>query len=508
VVALGASSAFAQGVAYQMSSNVRSVRAEGLAEAVGQVTLTSTSAGTVTALSTISFDFGVDIISDENVTGQPDPTDTVDANFATPTAGTCTEADLTADDVIDGSVLFLEFDATCTIQVGNTITIKGIRVNANDAGVGATINAKGTATAPSGGAPITFFIVNTVAVAEVQTAFDIEITASTPVLTCNANEIAYDDVFTDDDYDDESDPGGALETVAETRLISVKITEEFNQAFSDATDETGYAPYTGGETDMTFTITFKDVPTDVNIELVDIILDSSGSLLTLGGIAAGDDADGEGDDIEFAFDITATRSSGDNEEIALLFAATTSEAIDSVGAGFNVDVAVSFEAGDLDTDVPAFVDNEVEDLGVTVSDCLSILLFPWVANTGDGVYDTGFAIANTSLDPAAIGTEGQEGKVTMYFFRNTGSNNPASVVMDSSLGAGETTTGVLSSMVSGSFLGYAIAICEFQMGHGFAFINSPQPGTGGQAFQGYLGLSLSNPRSLGFVGDTTESAGQ
>jgi hypothetical protein len=130
---------------------------------------------------------------------------------------------------------------------------------------------------------------------------------------------------------------------------------------------------------------------------------------------------------------------------------------------------------------------------VSVNICATYLLFPWVANTGDGNYDTGFAISNTTADPTVIGTAAQAGSVTMYFFRSDGTNNPSPVTLSSSLPAGQTTTYVLSSLGS-AFTGYTIAVCNFQLGHGFAFINNPRPGTGGAFSQGYLALSVTNPR--------------
>jgi len=130
---------------------------------------------------------------------------------------------------------------------------------------------------------------------------------------------------------------------------------------------------------------------------------------------------------------------------------------------------------------------------VTITVCATYLLFPWVANTGDGNYDTGFAISNTTADPAVIGTTPQSGAVTMYFWRADGTNNPAPVTISASLAAGQTATYVLSSLGS-PFVGYTIAVCNFQLGHGFAFINNPRPGTGGAFSQGYLALSVTNPR--------------
>jgi len=152
-----------------------------------------------------------------------------------------------------------------------------------------------------------------------------------------------------------------------------------------------------------------------------------------------------------------------------------------------------------------------------VAVCATYLLFPWVANTGNGSLDTGFAIANTTLDPAVIGTTGETGTVTMYFFRATtgavsGSTggNPAAVTIGPSAGLapGDTVTGVLSQMVTGPFSGYAIAVCNFQLGHGFAFLSNPSPGTGGAFAEGYLADVITNPRLPTVALFGTEASGQ
>lgn len=153
--------------------------------------------------------------------------------------------------------------------------------------------------------------------------------------------------------------------------------------------------------------------------------------------------------------------------------------------------------------VPQFAAGSTSTV-VNVSVCASYLLFPWVANTGDGAYDTGFAIANTTAD--TVGTTAQTGNVTLNFFRNTGTNHPPAVTIATGLAAGGTATAVLSQVVTGSFLGYVIAVCDFQMAHGFAFLNSPSPATGGQFAQGYLAISVNNPR-LGAPIAAIESAG-
>jgi hypothetical protein len=451
-----ASTAKAQ-VAFQMSSNVRTVRAEGLAEAVGALTLTVTTNGDISALSTIAIDYGVDIVADENTAGHPDPGVVITG------AGACfAGATFDAGD-IDGGVLIIEYPALTSCVVGNSIVISGIRVDANAAGAGATINAKATATAPAGGFPITFFIVNQVPVAEVETAFDITIDQGRQVLTC-AETLEVAVVDPTDPTDDEL-----------AQLVGITIEENFNQAFSDSADETGYANYSGLEIDTEFTVTFKDVPEDVNIELIAINLDSPGDLLVLSGSIVGDEDDAGGD-IEFTFEIEATASTGANEEIQLLFNVSTGDPIDSVNGSVTVDVGVEFAAGDLaDGEVPEFVDNEVEDPGFDVSDCLTRLMFPWVVSAVAG-YDTGITIANTTEDDVGFnatsdinGAEAQTGTCKLTGYPAAGGTVISYTTPN--IAAGRTQPIVMSQTTGfNGFSGYVLAVCNFLNAHAFAFL--------------------------------------
>jgi hypothetical protein len=148
---------------------------------------------------------------------------------------------------------------------------------------------------------------------------------------------------------------------------------------------------------------------------------------------------------------------------------------------------------------PQFAGGRSTRTVANIAACGSYLLFPWVAYTGEGAYDTGMAIANTSADPAGpqpggINTPPQTGDVTLYFWRKDGGTNPAPQTIAKALPAGQVTT-FLASSLKDSFVGYIIAVCGFPFGHGFAFINSPAPGTGGSFAEGYIALSLANPRA-------------
>lgn len=142
------------------------------------------------------------------------------------------------------------------------------------------------------------------------------------------------------------------------------------------------------------------------------------------------------------------------------------------------------------TAVPRFnhpLINDPPDVLYTVSKCTTNLLFPFLTNAAGSNFDTGMAIANTSMDPYE--TLPQEGVVTWYFY---GANAPAPVTT-ASVPAGGMTTAVLSAVAPG-FQGYAIAICEFQYGHGFAFVTGKyNPGSVFDVAEGYLANVIPDP---------------
>jgi len=136
--------------------------------------------------------------------------------------------------------------------------------------------------------------------------------------------------------------------------------------------------------------------------------------------------------------------------------------------------------------VPRFIDTSTAQNAVAVTLCRTNLLFPYVANTAG--FDTGIAISNTSTDP--FGTAAQQGPCTLNFF---GSNAPAAVTTASVASA--TTYTTLASSVAPNFLGYMIAVCNFQYAHGFAFVSDV--GARNLAM-GYLALIIPDPPRSAF----------
>ncbi len=406
LVLVGANTASAQ-VAFQMSSLIRNLRVEGTAEAVGPILLTSTTTGTIAVNSTISLDYGTDIVDTplplnpatfsagvgffgtEVATVAVDATDASAGctvgdvitaagglfGIAAPAAafivltvdgagkaltlalleaglyivnppttnltrgGTCTTGVTVAltfgapatnfDVAISGSVLTLTFNRQTVFgAVGYSVVFSGIRVDANSFGLG-TIDASGTTTVPAAAAagnPITFFIINSVAVAEVQPqAAAVSLTPAAEPLSCDPT----------------------------TGVFSASVTENFNQAFTSATDEQGFGSVGGAGTtvDTMVRFVFSAVPVGLTIALVDFA-GSSASLSPATSFTSFTAVSGS-QTVVVDVAITAASPFGANETLVVNFTAIAPGLAPGEFAG---SVAVSL-AGGTAPDVPRFVAN-------------------------------------------------------------------------------------------------------------------------------------------------------
>jgi hypothetical protein len=119
--------------------------------------------------------------------------------------------------------------------------------------------------------------------------------------------------------------------------------------------------------------------------------------------------------------------------------------------------------------------------------CVTNLLFPYL--TSSLGYDTGIAIANTSLDSPAFSTPTQQGPCTLYFFgQQNGAVSTITPQTSDTIVAGQSLVFSLTNPPAGfddltEFTGYVIARCQFQMAHGLAFIvDTNLPGFGSEAY--------------------------
>ena len=150
-----------------------------------------------------------------------------------------------------------------------------------------------------------------------------------------------------------------------------------------------------------------------------------------------------------------------------------------------------------DTLLPRFKETGGKFNVITIEDCSTTLLFPFVTNMGG--YDTGIAISNTSED--AFGTDAHSGACTIHYhgMMMGGGAAPSQQTSDSidggeqlvfllSSGSGEMPIGGIGG-ISGApgFQGYLMARCSFQYGHGLAFMTNGAGGAPTLA-QSYLAL--------------------
>jgi len=140
--------------------------------------------------------------------------------------------------------------------------------------------------------------------------------------------------------------------------------------------------------------------------------------------------------------------------------------------------------------IPRFCNKSTARNAFNINLCTCNLLFPFVTNQSG--FDTGIAIANTSLD--VYGTAPQTGAVTLTYFGNTTGGGAAPAAQVSATVAGGTELvftlsngGDHGIAATPGFQGYIIAQAKFQWCHAFAFISD----LGAQKLaEGYLAIEL------------------
>jgi hypothetical protein len=136
--------------------------------------------------------------------------------------------------------------------------------------------------------------------------------------------------------------------------------------------------------------------------------------------------------------------------------------------------------------IPRFVDSSTASSIFNIVQCTTSLLFPFITNQVG--FDTGVAILNTTSDP--FGTKPQAGTCAFNFY---GQNAPPQFVTPS-IPSGNNIApagnwAFMASTIAPNFEGYMIAVCNFQLAHGYAFVSD----LGSQKLaHGYLALILTN----------------
>jgi len=125
---------------------------------------------------------------------------------------------------------------------------------------------------------------------------------------------------------------------------------------------------------------------------------------------------------------------------------------------------------------PRFKESFTQGDMLTISACRTILLFPFITNQAG--FDTGIVIANTSSDPLANSTgRQQQGACTLYYYGSTTGGGAAPAAQTTQVVP--TGTQLVFTLSGGGnygapgapgFQGYMFALCNFQFAHGYAFV--------------------------------------
>jgi hypothetical protein len=149
---------------------------------------------------------------------------------------------------------------------------------------------------------------------------------------------------------------------------------------------------------------------------------------------------------------------------------------------------------DASAPIPRFAPSSAPSNSFIINKCSCNLLFPFVTNQQG--FDTGVAIANTSVDP--YGTTPQAGTVTLNYY--SGGTPPPAATTNAPVPGGQILTFTLSGggnfgiPATPGFQGYIIAQAQFQFCHAFAYISAQGAlPTAPGASEGYLGIVLDAP---------------
>ena len=204
------------------------------------------------------------------------------------------------------------------------------------------------------------------------------------------------------------------------------------------------------------------------------------------------------------------------------------------GAGGIADIwaFLSPGPGDDDEDIGtklSYVMNPVTDPEtdegdfLNIAECVTYLLFPYITCGAHADWDTGIAIANTTMDDGifglSAGATAQRGAITMYAFptgEKTAHNatdmgytgEPTMTMLSGGLAAGDSIAMTCSSNDAlAGMQGYAIVKAGFRHAHGMAFVTNSASGAV-DAVHGYVALVIPDPEFGGKNEDRAAAEGE
>jgi hypothetical protein len=326
--------------------------------------------------------------------------------------------------------------------------------------------------------------------------------------------------------------GLALLCISEETAGEITLTEGYNGAFvqnvptaAGSIIPASARPRFGASNNTQFRIVVGPIPAGVSLTFPAAV-DGTAGAFTAGSA---------GDEIQLLSSATITGPTAGNTTILYEYACGNQAVCDTTLESFTIDVGIGATATSTIGSVvaqaelnpretvpgPAFTDPPNPGVSgvltvpsprfsdalqptpaatlATIAPCTTTLLFPWVVSNV-AQFDTGIAIANTSVDPftavVEVPTPPEHGTCTLTGFPK-GEGAPVSLTT-ADISAGDTYTAVLSSTVFSGFEGYLIARCNFQFGHGFAFLsNNFGTGMPPTVGQGYVALIIPDPQLIG-----------
>jgi hypothetical protein len=166
--------------------------------------------------------------------------------------------------------------------------------------------------------------------------------------------------------------------------------------------------------------------------------------------------------------LASNPNAGESAEFAVFYSFTGNPAQNippTTPAGtVSMSFAPTFSSVTASSLIPRFTPAQTSSTIVTVALCQTTLLYPFVTNANG--LDTGIAVANTTSDP--FGTRNQNGTCTLNFFGTAqGTTNTATTP---TIAAGTVYADSVQNLRPG-FNGYVIAVCNFQLAHGYALVS-------------------------------------
>ena len=434
---------------------------------------------------------------------------------------------LSNDEDTGAGTLTIETDGGAAAD--STVNLTGTRVDVSSLDAGDEIIATISSTAPTGLIPISQSRRGTVStvVAEVMAGLVVEIDAASRLI-CNLNatfdhdnDTTTDEVAVggvpmitvsegfDDAWEDENVLGGTVITIATLNLPDgVELRFPATVEFDDPDNE--------GTTWATLTLSGDSATEAVVGETVEDN-DNNGSMVTY----------------EYSIDVDGPNGAGGvMDSFAIPITVVTGDIASGAGGIADIWGILSPQPADDDADVGtvlSYVKDAVTDpetvMGdfLNIAECVTYLLFPYITCGAHPDWDTGIAIANTTMDEGifglSAGATAQRGSVTMYAFptgKKTADNatemgytgEPTMAMLSGGLAAGDS----LAMNCSGhpnlaGMQGYAIVKAGFRHAHGMAFVQNTVSGAV-DAVHGYIALVIPDPEFGGANADRAAAEGE